>query len=373
MRINIRRAVFFTSVLLMAGSLAFSVIPNRKKQPRPIKTGVSGGNVNDQTSQFCCSGTIGALLKDSNGTFYLLSNNHVFAKSNQAHFGDPISQPGLIDANCAVPSSDEVANLSKFVKLKFGANTNNKMDAAIAEIIQGQVNLNGLILGVGNPGQPVQAALGMKCKKSGRTTGTTHGGTIDALNVTVSVRYSSSCGGPDNKLARFTGQIHIRAGAKKFSAGGDSGSLIVLDQKQCAPAVALLFAGDDFGNTTGSPINNVLTQLSKVINNVASPNLKIVGSGCKAAPTPTTTSTQMDMDMMAAKAVQAKHEDALMQIPGVVGVGIGLADPDSGSNQLAIVLFVQKGTTAEISKTAVPSNLDGMPVRRILSGEIKAF
>jgi hypothetical protein len=79
----------------------------------------------------------------------------------------------------------------------------------------------------------------MGVKKSGRTTGLTTG-TITAVNVTVDVTYSTQCGIGSQK-ARFVNQIAIGPGG--FSAGGDSGSLIVEDVATCPRAVGLLFAG----------------------------------------------------------------------------------------------------------------------------------
>src|SRR5262252_4250543 len=72
-------------------------------QIRNMHFGVSGGNVNDITRRFCCSGTLGSLIQDSAGNKYILSNNHVLARSDQASPGEDISQPGLIDNNCQVP------------------------------------------------------------------------------------------------------------------------------------------------------------------------------------------------------------------------------------------------------------------------------
>src|SRR5258705_12990706 len=64
--------------------------------------GVSGGNVNDITARFCCSGTLGSLVS-ANGANYILSNNHVLARVDQAAVGEDISQPGRIDNNCQLP------------------------------------------------------------------------------------------------------------------------------------------------------------------------------------------------------------------------------------------------------------------------------
>src|SRR5215467_16032852 len=70
-------------------------------QVRNLHLGVSGGNVNDQSRRFCCSGTLGSLVTDGT-TQYILSNNHVLARSDQAVAGEDISQPGLVDDNCQV-------------------------------------------------------------------------------------------------------------------------------------------------------------------------------------------------------------------------------------------------------------------------------
>src|SRR5215813_2703867 len=68
-------------------------------QVRNVNFGVSGGNVNDISRRFCCSGTLGALVS-AGQTQYVLSNNHVLAREDQAAPGENISQPGLVDTNC---------------------------------------------------------------------------------------------------------------------------------------------------------------------------------------------------------------------------------------------------------------------------------
>jgi hypothetical protein len=85
--------------------------------------------------------------------------------------------------------------------------------------------------------------------KYGRTTGLTKG-RVDAINATVDVGYSTG-------VARFTGQIIIRPGS--FSAGGDSGSLIVSNERgsEKKKPVGLLFAGSSFF-TVANPIGLVL-------------------------------------------------------------------------------------------------------------------
>ena len=86
-------------------------------------------------------------------------------------------------------------------------------------------------------------------RKYGRTTGQTDG-KVKFINATVNVGY-------DTGVAKFVGQIVFGGG--NFSAGGDSGSVIVT--KSGSQPVALLFAGGA-GDTIGSPIDMVLDELS---------------------------------------------------------------------------------------------------------------
>src|SRR5690348_10047810 len=83
--------LFFTTQVFSETEASY-----RAKQTPPIKLGTSGGNSRDENSRFCCSGTLGAEVKDSLGIKYILSNNHVLARSNKATIGDAIIQPGLI-------------------------------------------------------------------------------------------------------------------------------------------------------------------------------------------------------------------------------------------------------------------------------------
>ena len=98
--------------------------------------------------------------------------------------------------------------------------------------------------------------VGLSVAKSGRTTGFTTG-SITSINTSVSVQYTASCGGGGKKTTvTFTNQIVITPGT--FSAGGDSGSLIVTNNASHNP-VGLLFAGSSSA-TIANPIGQVLQQ-----------------------------------------------------------------------------------------------------------------
>jgi hypothetical protein len=361
--------------MIAAGLLMLLTIPHtiwgdgppgdnhKARQTRPIPLGVSGGNVKDKTSQFCCSGTLGALVSKQTllGTlFFILSNNHVLARVNAGAFGDDIDQPGLIDTKpnaCQVISGDLVADLFKKVPISLSTTASNKVDAAIARIRGGQVDAKGTILDIGVPAStPLAPSLNLGVKKSGRTTGLT-GGTVAALNVTVNVQYPVSCGSNQVNTARFVGQISISPGA--FSAGGDSGSLIVENVATNPRPVGLLFAGSST-NTFANVITDVLSALGGV---------KIVGGVAPAAEEESSAEalTARHPAVAAAIAVQERHEEALLQIPGVLGVGVGLAP---GGASVAIEVYLERETPE--AAQAIPAVLDGLPVQTVVTGPITA-
>ena len=226
--------------------------PTTARQERPVPIGVSTGHPD------ITAGTIGARVTDGNHV-YALSNNHVYANSNEATIGDSALQPGPYDGG--TDPADSIGTLYDFVPIKFDG-SNNIMDAAIARCSTGSLGYATLSYGYGAPGSTVVDAffVGQAVQKYGRTTGMTHG-EVSAINATVDVCYEAR--GPFRcvKSARFVGQIAITPGA--FSAGGDSGSLIVTDDENKNP-VALLFAGSDT-HTIASPIGPILDRFGVVI------------------------------------------------------------------------------------------------------------
>lgn len=321
---------------------------------RNLHFGVSGGNVRDRTSRFCCSGTLGSLVQDTQGTQYILSNNHVLGLAGSATAGDDISQPGLIDNNCAVATV--VADFTVAPAL-----TSN-VDCAIAQLRTGQMDGTGFIEDIGTISSVVRApAVGLSVAKSGRTTGFTTGA-ISSTTTTVSVRYPASCGGSGGPVRTFTNQVVINS--TTFSAGGDSGSLIVTNSS-CHRPVALLFAGSST-STIGNPISLVLSRLSASLGRTVS----FVGSTCTSAATAQEplVNGPSDEAVEFAAAVMRSREQDLMSRPGVIGVGIGQADDNA--QESAIVVYID--STAQV-KTTLPKTINGIKVKRIYSEPFVAF
>ena len=144
---------------------------------RPTRPGFSVGHPR------VTAGTFGCLVQQRNypGRVYMLSNNHVFANENVANIGDPILQPGTVDGGRA--PADIIARLASFVPLRFGGfNDYNLVDAALAY----PTHINNVIApiqGLGIPKGTVEAKLGMKVTKCGRTTEVTTG-VVTGIDVT---------------------------------------------------------------------------------------------------------------------------------------------------------------------------------------------
>lgn len=356
---------------------------NAQLQTAPVQMGTTGGNVNDvvvtSTTKTCCSGTLGALISRG-GVTYILSNNHVMAKSDHGVAGDNISQPGMVDNNCN-PGINTVAHLSEFAPLTpavSGGPAPKNVDAAIAQIVTATVDTTGAILDLGAAsGTSIAAAppsnvgivapsLGLGVAKSGRSTSLTCG-TIGAIGQTVNVQYAASCGGPAAFTAQYGPDQIIISGAT-FSASGDSGSLIV-DSSNARP-VGLLYAGiPNGGGTVAHPIGDVIAAFTSAAGTPA-----IVGGAdhavsCKPSAfvgRPTLIggpSSVSSVEMQRAEGVQQRNGAQLMQNPAVTRVDVG-ASADNPS-EAALVLHLKSLPTQP-----VPATVEGMRTRVVLPAEI---
>lgn len=217
---------------------------------RPAPGGVSIGHTN------ITAGTLGTCVYDMVGApgdpigipghYYILSNNHVLANSNNAVPGDAILQPGPFDGGTS--PADRIARLSRFIPISFDPPVNrnlhrNLVDAAVAEgefhDLKREIHWVGHLRGWRDR---AHVNVGTLVHKTGRTTSYTIG-RITAVNATVDVNYGGG------RVARFRDQILTTP----MSAGGDSGSLVA-DRENFA--VGLLFAG--------SPQVTILNQIQHV-------------------------------------------------------------------------------------------------------------
>src|SRR5262245_43706228 len=298
---------FAISLLMIGSSLHADGGANHQVQNPHF--GVSGGNVNDITRRFCCSGTLGALVTDG-AKSYILSNNHVLGLSGGANVNDDISQPGLIDNGCRV--STVVADFT--VAPQLGP---SNVDAPIAELRPGLMNSNGEIEDIGVPSSVVMPpAVGLDVIKSGRTTGLTTG-RISSINTSVNVQYQRGCGQGKKFVVGFTNQVVINSiNSSTFSAGGDSGSLIVTQTTH--QPVALLFAGSST-STIGNPIGEVLEKVGAALTRPVS----FGGTSNAFSIPPLASNSPLPQEVERAHAAKKLHERDLMSRLGVIGVGVG--------------------------------------------------
>ena len=364
-------------------TVTVAATPNQSAQAGAVKLGTSGGDVTDISGNSCCGGTLGSLVA-RNGTQYVLGNNHVLAKSDFGTAGgppngDPISQPAIIDSpnTCTTTGTKTVANLSEFYNLQTGALP--KVDAAIAQIVNGSVDPSGNILllggtqtnGVPDPGPPASGggitgaqAMGAphngKVVKVGRTTGLTCA-SIVAVNVASSISYAQNCDGTGTTFTvNYTDLVEVSGG--QFGAPGDSGSLIVT--QDTAEAVALLVGGNA-QDTLGNAITDVLAFFTA---NGGSATTMVGGAthaviGCTlptkpAAAVQTMSAAALAPDVLQnATSVRDAHGPELMGHPGVQAVGVGASFDNS--SEAAIVFFVSTGQ----SRSDLPLQVDGIRTR----------
>ena len=69
-----------------------------------------------------------------------------------------------------------------------------------------------------------------------------------------------------------------------------------------------------------------------------------------------------------AKEVKARHEDDLLKMPGVLGVGIGEQD-----GEVVIKVFIKKDNHSVNAQRAIPGNIDGLSIVTEVTEEFVAY
>jgi hypothetical protein len=356
--------VLVVGLALAAGSLLAA--SHTAKQTPPIQFGTSGGSANDISRRFCCGGTLGSLIT-RDGTQYILSNNHILARSGSAVVGENDIQPGLVDSACSATGDNIVGTFpGNFVPL----GTAN-VDVGLSLAAPSMVDQTGSILDIGVPCSATRTpVIGMNVEKSGRTTAFTTG-TIQATNVNVSIQYQTGCNAGRKFTETYTNQVSITPGT--FSAGGDSGSLILSNDSSSHYPVALLYAGSS-SVTIGNPIQDVVNAL-----NAGGHSTSFVGNAtcsgpATAVPLSGITGSQnphgpSDSDVDFARRVKESHEPELSARPEVLGAGVGAAEHNP--TEAVIALYVNSGKGMQ--SHGLPTELDGVKVRVIPTDPFVAF
>lgn len=380
-----------TAVLLNSAGVSSNPTVHQAQMATPMLLGSSGGNNADydlrgNTIVDCCSGTLGALLQDNTGRQYLLSNNHVLARSDHASVGDAVVQPGLIDNNCT-PNGDgsgtlPVGALTTWLPLN---SSQTNADAAIAEVALHSVDPAGNILELGarlpdgslapappgvssTNGKGETASLQLRVAKSGRTTGLTCGA-VSAVAVDVSIDYYRDCAETHPYFTRtFTNQIALSGNA--LSDAGDSGALVV-DSANAEP-VGLYFAGglDSSGVSQGmaNPVGDVLGELSAQAGGANS--YSFVGGAdhavsCLSYGNNTVSAAQAlplsDVEIARAQQALSTARGLVNSTTGILGVAMGKSSDRPGEAAITVYIDAEKspavpGTVADVRTLVIPTD-----------------
>ena len=359
-----------SAILLNAPGVGSNPATHQNALAFPMLLGSSGGNNNDfdekgNTIVDCCSGTLGSLLKDDSGREYLLSNNHVLARSDHASVGDTIVQPGLIDNNCTPngdgPGTVPVGALTAWLPLR---SPQTNADAAIAQVASHTVDTSGSIMELGSRlpdgslasappgvsstnGKGENATLQLRVAKSGRTTGLTCG-KVTALDLDVAVDYYRDCAETKPYLTKtFSGQFAVSG--DRFSDAGDSGALMV-DSANAEP-LGLFFAGGVDGSgvshAIASPASDVLNELSGQI--AGETGLSFVGTtdhevSCLNYGDSTSAAAQArnlgDAEIARQQQALAVARGLVNPSAGILGIAPGKSTDQPGSG--AIVVYIDQ-------------------------------
>lgn len=351
---------------------------HQSEQSGPIEMGTSGGWKYDLANGYCCGGTLGSLIRFSDGSLHILSNFHVLAadtepggNGNIAMDEDPVIHPALIDVSCDASSAREIALLSDYADPLNPKSGSKVIDAATAQIVPGEVDPSGSILRIGQLANvTLPASVGLNVKKSGRTTGFTRS-SIAFIGATINVEYENECAGESRGVASFTDQIVINNSGSGFLAGGDSGSLLVEDVSEAPRSVGLLFAGSS-SYAIANPIDDVLAAFNAEMVGVTPPPPGSGDGGGSTSPgkgnkgggkKPKSDKAKIAL----AKAAQKKAAALLSAAPKGLGHGVGV--DEQGEPYIAV--FVE--SEGSVAASSVPASIDGIPVVIVETGKIVAF
>jgi hypothetical protein len=178
----------------------------------------------------------------------------------------------------------------------------------------------------------------------------------------VKVQYQKNCGSGKKFTVSYTNQVVINSSS--FSAGGDSGSLIVSNtSSSCRQPVALLYAGSS-STTIGNPIGQVLTKLGTATGKTFS----FVGQSCTSTASASLTVAPSSPSVDHAQNILRGHRDELMSRAAVIGVGIGASSRNP--SEAAIVIYMDK---TQATRARLPLSIDGVSLRVFSTDPFKAL
>jgi len=212
-------------------------VPSARMTLNPIQPGCSLG-----PKGVGLAGTLGAIVT-SNGTEFLLSNNHVLSANDSLGFGTEIDQPASVHIG-----SRPVGSLA--MRMGLSLSGTNRVDCALAALAYG-VQVSPEILGdVGTlaSANPLAPSVGLRVHKTGWASGYTTGKITDVADCLAVGFDTLGC-------LSFKDVFLVEGNSGPFSKNGDSGALVVDQSSQ--RAVGLLFAA--------TPTHSVACRIGSVL------------------------------------------------------------------------------------------------------------
>jgi hypothetical protein len=359
------KSALYSTVILGSFLLTVPGLAQRQRFARPVPLGVSGGDIDsfkevssgNQISDSCAGGTLGVLVENPAGTKFVTGCNHVMNQGPNGNtpIGSLIVQPGVDDTGKSCSSASQVpangvAKLSTVVPEISGSTANNQADAAMAEVINNDINSSVYQLGAISSTVALPT-LRLAVQKEGRDTGLTRG-SVTAINQTVTLAQNTevptafSSGKPVDY--RFVDQILVSPG--NFAGPGDSGA-VVFTTGACPQPVGVVIAGN---STTVllNPMAAVLTGLAKA---AKVKSMTIVG-GCKS-PAEESANLSGNTEIQTAEEVRMRHLPEIMKLPHVAGMGLDLA-----SGQVVFNVEVDEAANVSQVESLVPAKIEGYDV-----------
>lgn len=207
------------------------------------------------------AGTFGSLVQLNDGNIYGLTNNHVTGGCNHTRVGMHILCPAPFDADPDHPAPLAIGRHHSFVPLASGDPRQvqlQELDAALFSLVDPELVSSMQGIYYDTPAAVIDPTGDMLVTKVGRTTGLTTGVIRGRFATPLGIPYDAD---------RFRSMVYFENAwviqsldGNPFSAGGDSGSLVVSQDGD--HAVGLIFAGTTNGAVSYMiPIRTVLEQL----------------------------------------------------------------------------------------------------------------
>lgn len=217
------------------------------------------------------AGTLMALAKTADKQLLGISCNHVTGGCNTASVGTPIVSPGIQDVSpdqneiIVIGLHDSTGPMSQGLPQVFDISDN--CDIAFFDINEADLVSSQQGEGQGAFDTPIKfakVAEGLRVKKWGRSSGLTKGEVTKIVSEPESIEYNViSYYGPTSSQT-FKGTVYFATiyeiesiGVSDFSAGGDSGSLVVSDDDGQEKIVGILIGGNNLKSYV-LPIETIL-------------------------------------------------------------------------------------------------------------------